>query len=49
MVMGIALLALSEVTGSTSLRGFIFGVMLELSIGEMLLGVYIVAKSLAKK
>ena len=48
IVMGIALLALHFVVGGSSFRDFFSGVLLGLSIGEMLVGVYIVARGLSK-
>lgn len=48
IVMGIAFLALSEVIGGSSVKDFIAGLMLGLSIGEMLVGVYVVGSSFSK-
>lgn len=47
IVMGIALLALSHTLGGTALQDFLSGLMLGLSIGEMLVGVYLVGRSIA--
>lgn len=47
IVMGIALLALSHIFGGTILQDFLSGLMLGLSLGEMLVGVYVVGRSLA--
>ena len=47
IVMGIALLALSHTFGGTALQDFLSGLMLGLSIGEMLVGVYLVGRSIA--
>ena len=47
IVMGIALLALSHTLGGTALQDFFSGLMLGLSIGEMLVGVYLVGRSIA--
>lgn len=49
IVMGIALQALSHIFGGTSLQDFLSGLMLGLSIGVMLIGVYIVGRSLASR
>lgn len=48
IVMGVASLALSQIVGGTNIRDFISGVMLGLSICEMLAGIYIVGWSLRK-
>ena len=48
IVMGIALLALSQTIDGSGIRDFIAGVTLGLSVGEMMVGVYIVARSFAK-
>lgn len=42
VVMGIAMMALSQFFGGTDFRDFISGVLLGLSVGEMLVGIYIV-------
>ena len=47
IVMGIALQALSYAIGGSDFKDFISGLLLGLSIGEMLVGVYVVGKSLA--
>ena len=47
IVMGIALQALSYAIGGSGFKDFISGLLLGLSIGEMLVGVYVVGKSLA--
>ena len=47
IVMGIALQALSHTIGGSDFKDFISGLLLGLSIGEMLIGVYVVGKSLA--
>ena len=47
IVMGIALQALSYVFGGSNFKDFISGLLLGLSIAEMLVGVYVVGKSLA--
>lgn len=49
IIIGIALLALSQFIGGTSFRNFISGLMLGISIAEMLIGVYIIARSFAPK
>ena len=48
-VMGIAMQALSYNVGGSAFRDFVSGLMLGLSIVEMLVGVYVVARSLAAK
>ena len=47
IVMGIALQALSYAIGGSDFKDFISGLLLGLSIGEMLVGVFVVGKSLA--
>lgn len=47
IVMGIALQALSYIVGGSDFKDFISGLLLGLSIVEMLVGVYVVGKSLA--
>lgn len=47
IVMGIALQALSYAIGGSYFKDFISGLLLGLSIGEMLIGGYVVGKSLA--
>ncbi|MBR3825371.1 MAG: helix-turn-helix transcriptional regulator [Lachnospiraceae bacterium] len=49
IVMGIALQALSYNVGGSALRDFISGLLLGLSIGEMLVGIYVVARSMASR
>lgn len=49
IVMGMALLALHFVVGGSSFRDFCSGVLLGLSIGEMLVGVYVVARGFSKQ
>ena len=46
IVLGIALQALSYTFGGSSFKDFMSGVLLGLSIGEILVGVYVVGKSL---
>ena len=48
IVMGIALQALSYAIGGSDFKDFISGLLLGLSIGEMLVGAYVVGKSLAR-
>ena len=48
IVMGIALLAVSQTVGGTDVKDFIAGVILGVSIGEMLVGVYVVGKVTAR-
>ena len=49
IVMGIALLSLHFIVGGSNFRDFCSGVLLGLSIGEMLVGVYVVARGLSKQ
>lgn len=49
IVMGIALQVISYTVGGSDFKEFISGSLLGLSIGEMLVGVYVVGKSLAEK
>lgn len=49
IVMGIALQALSYNVGGSALRDFISGLLMGLSIGEMLVGIYVVARSMASR
>lgn len=45
VVMGIAMMALSQFFGGTDFRDFISGILLGLSVGEMLVGIYIVGRT----
>ena len=47
IVMGIAMMAFSQVFGGSDLKDFIAGILSGLSVGEMLVGAYVVGKSLA--
>ncbi|NCB93090.1 MAG: XRE family transcriptional regulator [Clostridia bacterium] len=49
IVMGIALLAVSKTIGGSDVRDFMAGLLLGVSCGEMLVGVYVVGKSIARK
>lgn len=49
IVMGIALLAISNTFGGTSFKYLISGILLGLSVGEMLIGIFCVGRSLIKK
>lgn len=49
IVMGIAMQALSYNVGGSAFRYFVSGLLLGMSIVEMLVGVYVVARSLAAK
>lgn len=49
IVMGIALLAFSQLISGTDFKDFLSGVMMGISIGEMLIGVYVVGRSFAKQ
>lgn len=48
LIMGMALSAMSQNYGGTDVRDFISGVMLGLSVGEMLAGIYVIGRSLVK-
>ena len=47
IVMGIALQALSHTLGGSNVKDFFSGLLLGISIAEMLVGVYVVGKSIA--
>ena len=49
IVMGIAFQTLSHTLGGSDFKDFLSGVLLGLSLGEMLIGVYVVGKSLAER
>ena len=49
IVMGIALQALSHTIGGSDVKDFFSGILLGLSVAEMLVGVYIVGKGMASK
>ncbi len=49
IVMGIALQALSHIVGGSDVKDFFSGLLLGLSVAEMLVGVYIVGKGMAGK
>lgn len=49
IVMGIAFQALSHTLSGSDFKDFLSGVLLGLSLGEMLIGVYVVGKSLAER
>lgn len=49
IVMGIALQALSHTVGGSDVKDFFSGLLLGLSVAEMLVGVYIVGKGMAGK
>ena len=48
IVMGISLLAVSQMFGGSNMKDFISGILLGLSVGEMLVGAYIVGRSMSK-
>lgn len=48
IIMGMALSALSQLTGGSDFKDFLSGVMMGLSIGVMLAGVFTAAKTFAK-
>ena len=47
IVMGIALQALSHTVGGSNVKDFFSGLLLGISIAEMLVGIYVVGKSMA--
>lgn len=47
IVMGIALQALSHTIGGSNVKDFLSGLLLGLSIAEMLVGVYVLGRSIA--
>lgn len=49
LVMGIALLAISQLFDGTAFKDFLSGIMVGISVGEMLVGVYIIGRSFAKQ
>lgn len=49
IVMGIASLAVSQSIGGSDVKDFFAGVLLGLSVGEMLFGVYCLGRSLSKR
>ena len=49
IIMGIAVLAFSQVLGETAFRDFLSGFMTGISIVDMLVGVYVIGSSFAKK
>ena len=49
IVMGIALQALSHTLGGSNVKDFFSGLLLGISIAEMLVGVYVVGKSIAAR
>ena len=49
IVMGVALQALSHTLGGTTAKDFFSGLLLGISIAEMLVGLYVVGRSMSKK
>ncbi len=49
VIMGIALQALSYTFGGSVLKDLISGLLMGISVAEMLVGIYVVGKSLARK
>ena len=49
IVMGIALQALSHTLGGSDVKDFFAGLLLGLSVAEMLLGIYVIAKGASGK
>ena len=48
-VMGVAFMAVSQFFGGTAVRDFISGLLLGLSVAQMLVGVYVIARSFGKQ
>lgn len=48
IVMGIALMAVSHTVGGSDIKDFFSGVLLGISICEMLVGIFVIGKSIAK-
>lgn len=49
IVMGIAILAISHTVGGTDFKDFLSGLMLGLSVGEMLVGIFLVGRNLSQR
>lgn len=49
IIMGVAFQALSRTFGGTNVKDFFSGLLLGLSIAEMLVGIYVIARGLIKK
>lgn len=49
VIMGIALISFSQLVGGTTFRDFLAGLIVGLSVGEMLAGVFIIGRSFAKQ
>lgn len=49
IVMGITLQALSDTFGGSDVKDFFSGILLGLSVGEMLVGVYVLGRSIARR
>lgn len=49
ITMGIAMLALSQFFGGTDFKDFLSGLMLGLSVAEMLVGVYLIGRTFSKQ
>lgn len=47
IIMGIALQALSQTLGGSAVKDFFSGLLLGISVGEMVVGVYLVGKNIA--
>lgn len=48
VVMGIALLSLSNMLGGTGVKDFLAGILVGVSCGEMLVGVFVIGKGIAE-
>ncbi len=49
IVLGVSMLAVSQLVGGSNLRDFMSGLLLGLSIGEMLIGAYLTGRGLVKR
>ncbi len=49
VIMGSALISFSQLLGGTNFRDFLSGLMVGISVGEMLAGVFIIGRSFAKQ
>ena len=49
IIMGVAFQALSRTFGGSNVKDFFSGLLLGLSIAEMLVGIYVIARGLIKK
>lgn len=49
IVMGAVLLVISQVVGGSDIKDFFAGLLLGLSVGEMMTGIYVIRKSVTEK